>query len=44
MEDEQDLFDKLIQIKDSYEPDPDLANKLPLKNLRLSGFGLRLSV
>ena len=28
MEDEQDLFDKLIQIKDSYEPDPDLANKV----------------
>lgn len=28
MEDKQDLFDKLIQIKDSYEPDPDLAKKV----------------
>lgn len=28
MEDKQDLFDKLMQIKDSYEPDPDLANKV----------------
>ena len=28
MEDKQDLFDKLMQIKDSYEPDPDLAKKV----------------
>lgn len=31
MEDKQDLFDKLIQIKDSYEPDPDLAKKVLAK-------------
>lgn len=31
MEDKQDLFDKLMQIKDSYEPDPDLAKKVLAK-------------
>lgn len=28
MEDKQDLFEKLIQITDSYEPDPDLAKRV----------------
>ena len=28
MEDKQDLFDKLMQMKDSYEPDPELPEKV----------------
>ena len=28
MEDKQDLFDKLMQMKDSYEPNPELPEKV----------------
>ena len=28
MEENQDLFEKLRQIRDSYDPDPDLANRV----------------